>query len=181
MSEPSNVPPLWTSAYLAGVTRGDGFRTLDSSASPVKHEPNPWEPTFAQPASDYLAFRSKLDKNSVSLENVIVRESEQMLVGTIKVKNLSYDKEIVIRMTVDSWKSHDDVVCSYVEQPGLAGQTAVRNLFDTFRFRAPLPKESNVIEFCVRYISDCGEFWDNNCGKNYVVSKKQEVSQTFDS
>ncbi|GFR28611.1 protein phosphatase 1 regulatory subunit [Trichonephila clavata] len=53
MSEPSNCPPKWTDEFLAQVIKG------------VK--PNPtsdvhWTVQFAQPASDYLAFRIRSRK-----------------------------------------------------------------------------------------------------------------------
>ena len=164
MSEPSNVPPLWTTAYLAGVTRGVQAEAASS----------PWEPTFAQPASDYLAFRRKLEQESVSLENVIVREAEQCLVGTVKVKNLAYDKEVIVRASSDSWITHEDVYCTYVEKPCAAQAALV--LYDTFRFRLTLPVKFDIIEFCVRYKVNNTEYWDNNDGKNYIVKKRQEVS-----
>ncbi|XP_058797898.1 protein phosphatase 1 regulatory subunit 3C-like isoform X2 [Phymastichus coffea] len=201
MSEPSNMPPLWSSAYVASLARGELFRNLDGSLSISQSgssesdeesaekkaaaaklaEVAPWEPSFAQPASDYLAFRNKLDKNAVSLENVIVREAEGCLIGTVKVKNITYDKEVTMRVTSDNWATQQDIACSYVEQPGLAAvQTAVRNLYDTFRFRIPLPKDSRQVEFCVRY-QTCGqEFWDNNGGANYIVMKKREVTKNYE-
>ena len=169
MSEPSNVPPLWSTAYLAGLTG----RLLNSKIEndPTSELVSPWQVTFPQPASDYLTFRRKLDQENVSLENVIVRESEQSLVGTIKVRNLAYDKEVVVRTSNDSWKTHEDVHCTYVEQPG----SPALILYDTFRFRLTLPVKSNMIEFCVRYRTDGKEYWDNNDGKNFVVRKKLEV------
>ena len=45
-----------------------------------------WELTFSQPASDYLEFRNRLDQQNLSLENVVLREADQQLVGSIKVK-----------------------------------------------------------------------------------------------
>lgn len=39
------------------------------------------------------------------MENVIVRESESIVVGTVKVRNLSFDKEVVVRVTYDKWKT----------------------------------------------------------------------------
>lgn len=168
MSEPSNVPPLWSTAYLAGVTGGLLRTKIDDE--PVDTIP-PWQVTFPQPASDYLAFRRKLDQENVSLENVIVKESEQCLVGTIKVRNLAYDKEVIVRASIDSWKTHEDVHCTYVEQPGAPALI----LYDTFRFRLTLPLKSNIIEFCVRYRTDGKEYWDNNEGKNFIVSKQQET------
>lgn len=190
MSEPSNMPPLLSSAYVANLARGNFYRNLDGKLvipqeqtvipteerAPLKCvDTNPWEPSFAQPASEYLSFRNKLDENSVSLENVIVRESENCLLGTVKVKNLAFDKDVAIRYTTDNWKTQEDVVCSYVDQPGLA----VRNLYDTFRFQLALPDKetgSNQIEFCVKFSSDGHEYWDNNAGSNYIVKKKREVS-----
>lgn len=84
MTEPSFAPPRWNMAFLAQVTRG----------AIVEVAPEPWEATFPQPASDYLAFRGRLDRNNVSLENVIVREEEQVVVGTVKVRNLAFHKEV---------------------------------------------------------------------------------------
>jgi len=176
MSEPSNVPPLWSTAYVAGLTGGLLGLSKDQDQGTAQDVTPPWHVTFPQPASDYLAFRRKLDQNNVSLENVIVRESEQCLIGTVKVRNLAYDKEVVVRASSNCWSTHEDVYCTYVEQPGSPGPLI---LYDTFRFRLTLPLASDVIEFCVRYCTDGKELWDNNEGKNYLVCKKQEVSAAF--
>lgn len=103
MSEPSSVPPLWSIEFLSHVTQG--------LISPEITEE--WTITFRQPASDYLNFRQKLDTKNVSLENVIVKENESMLVGTVKVKNLSFEKEVFIRLTWDDWKTSQDTFCTY--------------------------------------------------------------------
>ncbi|XP_071556803.1 protein phosphatase 1 regulatory subunit 3C isoform X1 [Temnothorax nylanderi] len=171
MSEPSNVPPLWSTAYVAGLTGGLLGISKDQSQEATQDNTPPWQVTFPQPASDYLAFRRKLDQDNVSLENVIVRESEQCLVGTVKVRNLAYDKEIVVRASSDNWSTHEDVHCTYVAQPGSPGSLI---LYDTFRFRLTLPVASDIIEFCVRYRTEAKESWDNNEGKNYLIRKKQE-------
>lgn len=47
MSEPSNVPPLWSIEFLSQVTRG--------MTSP--NPPEQWTVQFRQPASDYLEFK----------------------------------------------------------------------------------------------------------------------------
>ncbi|XP_014203319.1 protein phosphatase 1 regulatory subunit 3C-like [Copidosoma floridanum] len=205
MSEPSNMPPLWTSAYVASLAHGGVFRNLDgslastpqngsssssvdctdSSTTPLEHAgagDQPWEACFPQPASDYLAFRGKLESNLVSLENVIVRETEGCLVGTVKVKNVDYDKEVTLRVTTDNWRSYVDVGCSYVEQPGLARGGAVPSLYDTFRFRVALPRteEHRQVEFCVRYRCAGQEHWDNNAGANYVVKKKRDARASLE-
>lgn len=58
-------------------------------------------------------FRQKLDSKNVSLENVIIKETESMLVGTVKVKNLSFHKEVIVRSTWDNWKTQQDTMCTY--------------------------------------------------------------------
>lgn len=171
MKEPSNVPPIWTNTFVEKVLRCKELQFNEKLLS--NNGQYPWEMCFSQPASDYLTYRRKLDQDAVSLENVIIREVDQCLMGTVKVKNLAFDKEVVIRVSTDSWTTHEDVHCSFVDQP--VHQQMLTNLYDTFRFSLTLPAKSNVIEFCVRYRTNGSEFWDNNSSKNYIVRKKQEV------
>lgn len=168
MSEPSNMPPLWTNAHLFGVTRG-----LQAEAVSC-----PWETKFQQPASDYVAFRRKLDLNAVSLENVIIREADHGVTGTVKVKNLAYDKEVIVRASSDAWKTHEDIHCTFVDQPG-NGPLVALVLYDTFRFKLTLPVKSDEIQFCVRYKVGVDEYWDNNEEKNYVLKKRKIVRMLF--
>lgn len=166
MSEPSNMPPLWKSAQLLSVTK-------DLHAEAIS---TPWEALFQQPASDYLAFRRKLDIDAVSLENVIIREFEQNIIGTVKVKNLAYDKQVIVRTSSDDWNTHEDVYCTFVEQPG-NGPLVALVLYDTFKFKITLPIKSDKIEFCVKYKIGNEEYWDNNESKNYVL-KKRKITPT---
>ncbi|XP_031631894.1 protein phosphatase 1 regulatory subunit 3B [Contarinia nasturtii] len=160
MSEPSNVPPLWSIEFLSHVTQG-------LIAPDVTEE---WSISFKQPASDYLNFRQKLDSKNVSLENVIIKETESMLVGTVKVKNLSFHKEVLVRSTWDNWKTQQDTVCTYTPICGGGGSYV---LYDTFSFKLTLPPSSVVLEFCVCFRVDDKEHWDNNEGKNYKLIKKR--------
>lgn len=175
MREPSFAPPSWSLQFLAQVTRD--LKACAISQSPADHTPpaDQWGPAFAQPASDYLEFRRRLDSGNVSLENVIVRDAEGVLDGTVKVRNLSFHKEVVVRSTPDGWASHGDHVCSYVDNGGggsaMAPALSSVVLYDTFSFRLPLPAESSRLEFCVCFRCDAGEFWDNNDGVNYAVVK----------
>lgn len=169
MTEPSDCPPRWTAEFLEQVTGG-------ASAEVAADR---WEFTFAQPASDYLDFRSRLEKQNLSLENVLIQEADQQLVGTVKVKNLSFSKQVTVRITFDNWLSQTDVEATFVPS-GLQDTTTI-NLFDTFSFKIPIPVvvPSNRIQFCIRFVSDAGEFWDNNVGKNYVIVKPVIESLKF--
>lgn len=60
-----------------------------------------------------LFLRRKLDSKNVSLENVIVKENESVVVGTIKVRNLSFHKEVIVRTSWNDWQSQEDTFCTY--------------------------------------------------------------------
>jgi len=164
MTEPSDCPPRWTAEFLEQVTGG---AHVDVGA-------DRWELTFSQPASDYLEFRNRLDQQNLSLENVVLREADQQLVGSIKVKNLAFTKQVTVRITFDNWISFRDFLATFAPcgLQGASGQQAI-SLFDTFSFQIPIPASAtmNRMQFCIRFKSDAGEFWDNNQGKNYVLVK----------
>lgn len=166
MTEPSNVPPVWSSRYLAQVTQG-------ISAEP-EAEREPWEISFSQPASDYVQFRHSLDTNKVSLENVIVKEAEESIIGTIKVSNLAFQKEVVVRLSSDNWKTNEDAFCKYVPISASNSVSAAYVLYDTFSFKLTIPPKARRMEFCVCFRCDGKEFWDNNGGRNYVLTKKMQ-------
>lgn len=165
MTEPSNMPPMWNSQFLMLVTKGVSAEVA----------PEPWEVTFPQPASDYLEFRRRLEEGNVSLENIIVKESEESVVGTVKVKNLSFHKEVFVRSSADKWITNEDTFCIYVpanNNPSIPVSSSIKVIYDTFSFRLTLPPRSGKIEFCVCYRCDGVDHWDNNYGKNYVLIKK---------
>jgi protein phosphatase 1 regulatory subunit 3A/B/C/D/E len=106
-----------------------------------------------------ISFSRKLETINVSLENVIIRESESTVVGTVKVKNLDFHKEVCIRSTYDGWKSQTDTFCTYSKIVGASGAYVI---YDTFSFKLTLPPHSRTLEFCVCYRAGGKEFWDNN-------------------
>ncbi|XP_049790886.1 serine-rich adhesin for platelets-like isoform X2 [Schistocerca nitens] len=151
MREPSNAPPTWSLQFLAQVMRdlepaavaaaaNEAASVPSAASSPAAvtaSEPERWVPEFAQPASDYLQFRERLDSGNVSLENVIVRDAEGVFTGTVKVRNLDFHKEVQLRWTADGWKTYTDERCSYVENQVACSSAYV--LYDTFSFRVSLP------------------------------------------
>lgn len=160
MSEPSDCPPRWRDEFLEHVTRG-ATATVDVDK---------WEPAFSQPASDYVEFRRKLEQNCVCLENVITKETDESVVGTVKVKNISYCKEVWIRATYNRWENCEDYPATYVPS-GMEG-TSVYDLYDTFSFNFRIPPEAartGCVEFCVCFKCEGTEYWDNNGGVNYKL------------
>ncbi|XP_007231540.3 protein phosphatase 1 regulatory subunit 3C-B-like [Astyanax mexicanus] len=121
---------------------------------------------FTQPCSDPQAFRQRMDQCPVLLENCCI--SEQALVGMVRVWNVSYEKAVHVRITFDSWRSQQDVPCSFLERRCGDPDT------DTFSFHITLPETLETqerIEFCVRYLPQgySQAVWDNNYGKNYSL------------
>ncbi|XP_072912988.1 protein phosphatase 1 regulatory subunit 3C-like [Hemitrygon akajei] len=119
---------------------------------------------FHLPSEDYLSFRSRLQENFVCLEDCVIHE--KFISGTVKVKNLDYDKKVIIRITFDSWKSFQDIECIYLSNA--YGCVDI----DTFCFQIHLPERLQAlskIEFCVAF--KCGQdvFWDNNNKENYRI------------
>nr|XP_046231623.1 protein phosphatase 1 regulatory subunit 3B [Scatophagus argus] len=132
---------------------------------------------FDQPSSDYLRFRQSLDRSLVCLEHCVLKE--KALEGTVKVRNVSFEKRVKLRVTFDTWKSHTDVDCVYVKD------TYPSSYSDTFSFRVSLPGELRPhehVEFAVRYEVDGGEYWDSNQGNNYrIVWSSMKSSRHTDS
>ncbi|MGH0172019.1 UNVERIFIED_CONTAM: hypothetical protein FKN15_062493 [Acipenser sinensis] len=119
---------------------------------------------FPQPSADYLAFRDQLQRNLVRLENCSV--NERSLSGTVRVKNVGFHKEVRVRITFDSWRSHRDLPCSYMHQTYGEADS------DSFAFDIPLPEHPDPrerVEFCVSFCSGPHTAWDNNEGMNFRV------------
>ncbi|XP_076337632.1 protein phosphatase 1 regulatory subunit 3C-B-like [Tachypleus tridentatus] len=163
LPETSHCLPRWTDQFFEEVSEDVKSYLMAKSS---------WEVAFPQPASDYVEFRSNLDQQCISLENVIV--SNDKFSGTIKVKNISYKKEVFVRVTFDRWLSHEDILASYVPN-GLENSAS---LIDTFTFYVSIPslaRETEVIEFCLCFKSDHSCNWDNNKGRNYrIVTRKKK-------
>lgn len=119
---------------------------------------------FAQPSADYLLFRQRLECNYVCLEHCTLKE--RALAGTVKVKNLAFEKFVKLRVTFDTWKSHVDVPCQYMKD------TYSSKDRDTFAFEVNLPSIVRLherIEFAVLYEVDGVQHWDSNEGQNYRI------------
>ncbi len=156
LTESSDTPPYLRPDILSSLAGGASARV---AVSP------PLVLNFSQPASDYIAFREKLEKNFVCLENVILQDYS--LVGTIKVKNIAFHKTVKVRATFDSWQTSTDVMASYVDNSAVSG-----GLLDTFSFTLNVPPNLDVrkkVQFAVMYAVEGREFWDNNNGLNYEV------------
>lgn len=120
---------------------------------------------FTQPAADYLGLRNRLKAQQVCLETCSVRD--RLLSGTVQVRNICFEKSVLLRITFDSWRSFRDVACRYLNNVYGCPDT------DTFAFSVEVPEvlePADRIEFCVQYRTRDRTFWDNNLGNNYRLA-----------
>ncbi|VDK85971.1 unnamed protein product [Litomosoides sigmodontis] len=171
MTEPSDYPPAISESVirrLLGKTDEDE-KCHRTSAS--------WVISFKQPASEYVKFREKLEEGFVALENVVLKNEICRMVGTIKVKNITFEKKVFIRFTSDGWKSFLDRMATYQPSPS--------KFYDTFSFDIELPTngcDPNArIEFCICFETGSSQgdgakqqqYWDSNNGQNYVLTSQE--------
>lgn len=155
-SESPNSPPIFRKSFLASLTKGATAGITETPPLVLK---------FTQPASNYVMFRQKLERLNVSLENVILKDYTFM--GTVKVRNISFEKAVKIRCTFDGWEKHEDISAKYVNN-----QNGSFSPYDTFSFQVNVPPNHDPkksVEFVVCYEVDGKEYWDNNDGENYKV------------
>ncbi|XP_062867726.1 protein phosphatase 1 regulatory subunit 3B [Trichomycterus rosablanca] len=140
------------------------IQELFASALDISKEEGKLVLDFSQPSADYMRFRERLERDFVCLEHCVLKD--RAVAGTVKVKNLSYEKAVTLRITFDTWKSHVDVDCPYVlDMYSGSG-------WDTFSFELDLPEPApphEQIEFAVFYSVNGSTYWDSNHGQNYKI------------
>lgn len=160
--EQSDLDPLPSLQDLGSMTE-DGYSCTVSTCCPGTR----LKLGFPQPSADFQAFRAKLAESMVILENCSV--TDLTIQGTVRVRNTSFQKDVSVRITFDSWQSYRDVPCTYLQKRFGGPQT------DIFEFNITVPKVLDAkrkIEFCLRYLpgGQSEPFWDNNNGQNYSIA-----------
>jgi len=117
-------------------------------------------PLFNQPGEDphfYQILRIRI----VCLENAFI-DGLSRICGVVRVLNMSFNKSVTVRWTVNDWRTVNETACKYV-------QDSSRDNMDQFSFKLVMDSLAvgSMLEFCLKY--DCeGEYWDNNGGANYL-------------
>lgn len=165
LGDSSDVPPVLEPDVLAQLNLG-------CSAPLCIAEPQ-FAVNFPQPLSDYLELRSKVESGKVSLETAHVKGSS--VLGTVRVKNIAFEKKVFVRLTFSNWETYDDINAVYSSTAG-----SYSPFYDIFEFKISLKaveKEVRRIYFAVCYEAGDEQFWDNNNGENYeIVSLACEAS-----
>ncbi|XP_040858359.1 protein phosphatase 1 regulatory subunit 3A [Ochotona curzoniae] len=128
-------------------------------------------PLFDLPCSKE-ALMQQLQEQKAILESTEFVPGCTSMKGIIRVLNVSFEKLVYVRMSLDDWQTHYDILAEYVPN-SCDGET------DQFSFKIslvpPYQKDGSKVEFCIRYETSAGTFWSNNNGTNYVlVCQKKE-------
>ena len=121
---------------------------------------------FEQPV-DKDDFLERVTRQYICLESVVC---DKAIIGFVRVLNIAYKKEVVVRFTVDAWKT-------FREEPAEHLSISIDGTMDTFFFRIPflsLWHKTSKVEFAIRYNVRGNVYWDNNRLKNYSVCLASE-------
>ena len=121
---------------------------------------------FEQPV-DKDDFLERVTRQYICLESVVC---DKAIIGFVRVLNIAYKKEVVVRFTGDGWKT-------FREEPAEHLSISVDGTMDTFFFRIPwlsLCHKTSELEFAIRYNVRGNVYWDNNFFKNYSVCLASE-------
>ncbi|KFV03900.1 Protein phosphatase 1 regulatory subunit 3A [Tauraco erythrolophus] len=128
---------------------------------------------FTVPASQEEVLQ-KVREQKVLLESVVFLPGVTCMNGIIRVLNVSFEKMVYVRMTLNNWLSYYDILADFM--PNSCGSET-----DQFCFKIslvpPYQKDEAKVEFCIRYETSVGTFWANNDDKNYtlICHKKETV------
>lgn len=131
--------------------------------------------TFPSPVAvppGELGARVRAQK--IELESVGLLPGTTVLRGLVRVLNVSFDKTVFARTTLDAWASHFDLLAEYVPGSG-------DGVTDRFSFKLtlvpPFDERGARVDFCLRYETPVGTFWANNGTKNYVLFCHQRAKE----
>ena len=117
-------------------------------------------PMFNQPGGS-SNFLETVSRQKVCLENAFM-EGPNVVKGIVRVLNISFQKAVIVRWTVNNWRTVAENDAEYV-----VGSSSGNTDKFTFRLSFPALKTGDRLQFCLRY--EClGEHWDSNQGANYI-------------
>lgn len=135
----------------------------------------------------YLNFAKLGSNNTVILESVKLNSSGNSLIGFVYVKNITFTKKIIVKLTYDDWKSFIEIEnANYISSNHIFKYSdSNANNYDKFSFIIKLDNLDTFgntlnLKFCIQYIADNVSYWDNNNGHNYniVLCKAGSISRS---
>ncbi|XP_054845349.1 protein phosphatase 1 regulatory subunit 3A [Eublepharis macularius] len=135
-------------------------------------------PLFTLPTTQEELLQ-KVRAQKVWLESIEFLPGITCMKGIIRVLNISFEKLVYVRMSLDNWLTYYDILAEYVPN-SCDGET------DQFFFKIslvpPYQRDGAKVEFCVRYETSAGIFWANYNHHNYtLICHKKETAPVEDT
>ena len=102
----------------------------------------------------------RAQRDGIALEGIRSSFDGKAAVGTVLVRNDCFEKRVGVRHSSNGWASYQDTLTQWVE-------TVMDGEFDRFQFRVEVPERG---DYHMELAFFCNQYWDNNGGKNHVVS-----------
>ncbi|KAF4550704.1 Serine/threonine-protein phosphatase 1 regulatory subunit GAC1-like protein [Elsinoe fawcettii] len=141
---------------------------FDSKKSKIE-----WDIKLANFPSD---DNSERKLKPIWVEKFFLSSDNKSLVGQVAVANISFQKYVTARFTLDYWKTTSEVSADFsndVRSVNLDG-------YDRFNFSIRLADQANLetktLLLCVRYNVAGQEFWDNNADTNYQIDFVKRIN-----
>ncbi|XP_039513909.1 protein phosphatase 1 regulatory subunit 3A isoform X2 [Pimephales promelas] len=130
-------------------------------------------PLFTLPQSvEELDLR--VHEQKLELESLELLSGTSTLRGIVCVLDVCLEKMVYVRTSLDSWRSHFDLLAEYVPGSNKSGM-------DCFSFKItlvpPFGDEGARVDFCLRYDTPLGTFWANNNEKNYSLFCCEKIKE----
>ncbi|EMC99251.1 carbohydrate-binding module family 21 protein [Baudoinia panamericana UAMH 10762] len=112
----------------------------------------------------------------VRVERIFLSPDKQTLIGVCAVQNIHFHKQVVVRFTLDYWKTTSEVGAEFNNDP----RSPPTDGCDRFNFHIKLSDQANIdnktLLLCVRYNVGGQEYWDNNDNTNYQIDFTKTVA-----
>ena len=165
--------PVWD----FGMSSGSSDEEDDEAANGLLGRNECWELVANDSASSKTGvnFARFSTGSPVVLESVKLNCSGTSLIGFVFVKNLAYQKKILIRLSTDDWKSHIEVdSANYISSNHIFKYSDSSSNYDKFSFILKLDsicgsKPLVQVKYCVQYIAGGQVYWDNTVSYTHLT------------
>lgn len=145
-----------------------------NASSEIERRPNTVQASKKTQEHFSCQKRTLFSRDEFPLQNVHLEEislgPDDNLLGSVLVRNLSFEKLVSCRFTLDRWATFKDVSAKY--SSSCHQRKALEN-YDRFEFEidfSTLPNPaSRTIILCICFASNGQLYWDNNDNANYEI------------
>ncbi|XP_057372986.1 glycogen-binding subunit 76A-like [Daphnia carinata] len=158
-NESSLARSAQTGSYIR-ITRRDP--STNNSVTTFVNSPRILIANFTQPGN-MPDFLDRVKRQKISLETACMVDDSRLR-GVVRVLNLDFHKSVLIRFTVDEWRTQADQAATYV--PDSCDGLSDRFTFILAGAQTMQPGQRLIFAICYRVAGQ--EIWDSNQSKNYV-------------